>query len=111
MSMRKEPGNYRAMSLTSVPGKVMQKVVLGNTERQLKKKAIIRHSQHGFLKRKSCLSNLIYNMVTCLVDEENAVDVICLHFSKAFDTVPPSILLDKLSICRINRFVLVWVMN
>lgn len=51
----------------------MQKVVLGNTERQLKNKAIIGHSQRGFLKGKSCLSNLIfYNMVTCLVDEENA---------------------------------------
>ena len=45
--------------------------------------------QHGFMKGRSCLTNLIsfYDQVTHLVDEEKAVDVICLDCSKAFDTV------------------------
>ena len=34
-----------------------------------------------------------------------------LDFSKDFDTIPHSTLLDKLLSCEINRFLLCWVMN
>ncbi|KAK4826225.1 hypothetical protein QYF61_006266 [Mycteria americana] len=40
--------------------------------------------------------------VTCLVDEGKAVDVVFLNFRKAFDTVPPSTLLDRLSSCEMS---------
>jgi len=52
------------------------------------------------MKGRSCLTNLIsvYDQVTCLVDEEKAVEVVYLVFSKAFDTVPHSILLEKLAV-------------
>lgn len=49
--------------------------------------------------------------VTCLVDEREAVDVVFLDFIKAFDTVPPSFLLDKLSNCGMSRFTVCWVKN
>jgi len=56
----------------------------------------IRPSQHGFMKGRASLTNLIfYDQMTRLVDEGKAVDVIYLDFSKAFDTVPYSILLEK----------------
>ncbi|KAK4810539.1 hypothetical protein QYF61_004502 [Mycteria americana] len=74
--VREDPGNYRPVSLTSLPGKIMEKIILGAGERHLKDNAIIRHGQHGFTKGKSCLTNLIsfYNKVTRLVDEGKAVD-------------------------------------
>lgn len=37
----------------------MEKIVYGNIARHLKNKAIIRYSQHGFMKEKRCLSNVI----------------------------------------------------
>ncbi|GAB0207914.1 mitochondrial enolase superfamily member 1 [Grus japonensis] len=110
--MREDPGNYRPVSLTSVPGKIT-KIILSTIERHLKNNAIIRHSEHGFTKGKSCLTNLIsfYDKVTHLADKGKAVDIVFLDFSKAFDTVPHSILLDKLSNCGMSRFNVCWVKN
>lgn len=52
----------------------------------------VRPSQDGFRKDKSCLTNLIsfHNRVTCLVDEEKAVDVI---FYLDFSTISHNIFL------------------
>jgi len=73
----------------------------------------IRPSQHGFMKGMSCLINLIsfYDQVTCLVDEGKAVDVIYLDFSKAFDTVPHNIFLEKLAAHGLDGCTLHWIKN
>jgi len=61
----------------------------------------------------SCLNNLIsfYDQVTRLVDEEKAVDVIYLDFSKAVDAVPDSILLEKLAAHGLDGCALHWIKN
>lgn len=56
--VREHPEDYRSLHLTSVPRKVTQ-IVTGCIKRHLQKKAVIRHNQHGFMKGKSCVSNLI----------------------------------------------------
>ncbi|KAK4832491.1 LOW QUALITY PROTEIN: hypothetical protein QYF61_023538, partial [Mycteria americana] len=73
----------------------------------------IKPSQHGFRKGRSCLTNLIsfYDKVTRLVDEGKAVDVVYLDFSKAFDTVSHSILLEKLAAHGLDGCTLRWVKN
>jgi len=95
---KEDPGNYRPVSLTSVPGKIMEPFIFSELTGHVKDNQGIRSSQHGFMKGRSCLTNLIffYDQVTQLVDEGKAVDVIHLDFSKAFDTVPHSTLLEKL---------------
>ncbi|PKU42617.1 rna-directed dna polymerase from mobile element jockey-like [Limosa lapponica baueri] len=73
---------------------------------------VMRTSHHGFMKTRSCLTNLIsFCDVTCLVDEAKAVDVVYLDFRKAFDTVSHSILPEKSTARGLDRHMLHWVKN
>ncbi|KAK4811322.1 hypothetical protein QYF61_024458 [Mycteria americana] len=110
---KEDPGNYRPVSLTSVPGKLMEQIILSAITQHVENNQGIKPSQHGFRKGRSCLTNLIsfYDKVTRLVDEGKAVDVVYLDFSKAFDTVSHSILLEKLAAHGLDGCTLCWVKN
>ena len=102
--------NYRPVSLTLVPGKVVEQIILSDTTRHVQDSWGIRASQRWFMKCRSCLTNLISCVqVTILVDERKAVDVVYLDFSKAFDTVSISLILGKLAACGLDRYALCWV--
>ena len=79
-----DPGNYRPVSLTLVPGKVMEQITLRVIAWHVGDNQGIRPSQHGFTKVRSYLTNLIsfYDQMTQPVDEGKAVDVVYLLSSK-----------------------------
>jgi len=91
----------------------MEPFILSAITRHVKGNQGIRPSQHGFIKGRSCLTILIssYDQVTHLVDEGKAVDVVYTDFSKAFDTVSHSIVLQKLADHCLDRCTLLWIKN
>jgi len=95
---KEDPGNYRPAGLPSILGKVLEQLILGTISRHMKNKKVSRSSQHDFTKGKSCLTNLINSddEMNGLEDEDRAVDIVYLDFSKVFNTVSHHILLEKL---------------
>ncbi|CAM4394715.1 unnamed protein product [Caretta caretta] len=108
---KENPGNYTPVSLTSVPGKIMEQVLKESVLKHLEERKVIRNSQHGFTMGKSCLTNLIafYDKITGSVDEGKAVDMLFLDFSKAFDTVSHSILVSKLKKYGLDEWTIRWI--
>jgi len=103
----------KGTSFTSIPREVMEQLILDIISKQVEEKKVIRSSQHGFAKGKSCLTNLItfYDGMTGQADEGRAVDVVYLNFSKAFNTVSHNILLGKLRKCGLDEWSVRWTEN
>ena len=103
--------NYRPVSLTCQLCKVIERLVKDELVEHLESKGLLRGTQHGFRKGRSCLTNLLtfLDRVTEELDDGGSLDVIYLDFAKAFDKVPPHRLLQKLEGYGVSGRLLAWV--
>ena len=108
---KKKTENYRPISLTCVPCKLMEKLVRDIIVRHMTENNLFSNAQHGFIKGKSCVTQLLEFLedITQSIDNGDEVDVIYLDFCKAFDKVPHRKLLQKLYAYGIRGKVHAWV--
>ena len=105
------PGNYRPVSLTSHIWKLMEKFIKEEITGHLSHYDLLNDTQHGFMRDRSCLTNLLTYMegVTRMLDEGKNVDIIYLDFAKAFDKVPRHRLIGKVASMGVEGRVKGWI--
>jgi len=87
---RTDRANYRPVSLTSVPCKILESIIKDKLMRFLESNDLVCKEQHGFRSGRSCLTNLLetFENWTKALDEGYGLDVVYLDYRKAFDSVP-----------------------
>ena len=108
---RTDPANYRPVSLTSHIMKTFERVMRTNLVQHLEENQLISRNQHGFRKKRSCMTQLISHIeqIYQALNNDNEVDVIYLDFAKAFDKVDHQVLMAKLHHYGIHGKVLEWI--
>ena len=103
--------NYRPVSLTCIPCKVMEHVVVSNIMRHLEEQDILCSQQHGFRSGHSCETQLLEFIEEAIssLDEGKETDVIIMDFAKAFDRVNHSLLVHKLEFFGIQGTANRWI--
>ena len=108
---RNKSENYRPVSLTSVICKLLDRLIKDHMVDFLVKHKLLNSSQHGFLKARSCLTNMLCFLeeITKWIDVGSPVDIIYLDFQKAFDKLPHQRLLLKLKAHGIGDSITDWI--
>ena len=90
--------NYRPISILCNISKLFEICVYKQIYCQVK--LSISTSQHGFMEKRSCDTNLasLSQFICSVLDNQGQVDVLYTDFQKAFDRVDIGILLHKLNL-------------
>ena len=96
--LRTDPLNYRPVSLLSVLIKLMEKLIREEMSTHLISQNLLSANQHGFVKGKSCATNLIetIDLVSEALNRGFTASIVFFDFLKAFDRVSHCLLLIKL---------------
>ena len=105
---RSEISNYRAITKFSLVSKVFEKIV--SYKLKCKLEGILTDYQHGFVRGRSTVTNLLTYEQFLIRNMENGnqIDAINMDFSKAFDRVNHTVLIKKLQSLGIFGNLLNW---
>ena len=103
--------NFRPVALTSVVSKVLEKIVCSAILAFLTSNQLISQQQHGFVKGRSCQTNILLCLErwTDIVDGGKSVDIAYFDYAKAFDKVSHRLLVIKLRAYGIDGKLLAWL--
>ena len=106
-----KPSNYRPVSLTSIVCKVMETIIRDLVVEHMTRNNLFSHFQHGFIKGRSCVTNLlaVLDAWTEAIDKGLPVDTAYLDLAKAFDKVSHQKLLHKIWGYGIRGKVYEWI--
>ena len=105
--------SYRPICLTSCVAKIFERIIYEKLLKYLKENEIISTFQHGFLSKRSTVTNLLkctYDWATAL-DKKQSLDILYIDFEKAFDKVSHDKLIVKLENIGIGGDLMNWLSN
>jgi hypothetical protein len=105
--------NHRPVSITVVACRIFERTIRDHILQSVLSRGLVSRGQHGFLPRRSTLTNLLkfLDAVTAKMNAGVATDAVYLDISKAFDTIPHDKILYKLSALGINEDLFYWIRN
>ena len=105
--------NYRPVSLLSVVGKVLERIIFKYVFNYFRDNFILSVFQSGFLPGRSTVTQLleVYHSFCKAVDEGKEIRVVFLDITKAFDRVWHRGLIYKLHRCGIRGGLLEWFVD
>ena len=108
---RQLPKNYRPVSLTAIPCKILESIVKDEVMEHLTTGGYLSKEQHGFRAKRSCSTHLleVINEWSQIIESGDPIDALYLYFQKAFDSVPHMRLLSKLERYGVSGKLLRWI--
>ena len=105
------PENYRPISLTCVPCKILERIIRDKLVTYLSASNLVDPNQFGFLRGRSSTLHLLRCLDdwTLSLDVGVPTDVIMIDYAKAFDSVSHDKLCYKLSRFGLGGNVLLWI--
>ena len=107
------PANCRPISLTSIPCKLLEHILVSSIMQHLESNSILSPQQHGFQKNRSCETQILQFIeeVSAAMEKGTTTEVIIIDFAKAFDWVNHSLLVHKLDHHGIRGSTNTWITN
>lgn len=109
-----DPKNYRGVSLTSLVGKTLERIIAKQIMEYCTTYKLVSNSQHGAIQSKSTVSNLVeyLDQIALHIDQGKTIGVLYTDYSKYFDTIQHESLLHVLGKrYGIGGCLLNWIKN
>ena len=108
---RHDPTNYRPISLTCSISKVMERLVCAAVQSHLSSNSLLCPEQHGFTSRRSCVTSLLTTLkkIHIALEKKQFVSCAYIDFSRAFDSLPLNLLIDRCRSSGLSGSLLNWI--
>jgi len=105
------PKNYRPIAISSIIGRLMQKIIAKRLQHFAYITGIFKANQSGFQINRSCIDAIVplYQTILCNLDIQSATQLLQTDFAKAYDTVWHNGLIYKLNKVGITGTLLTWL--